>query len=128
MGRVFNFSAGPAMLPEEVLKTAAAEMLDYNGSGMSVMEMSHRSATFKGIIAPAKQSLVFEYVDAPGRIGAIGTLLGNEGVNITTMQIGTKPSEKTALVYMNVEGNVNDQLLEKLSSTLDFKNVWSFSL
>lgn len=44
------------------------------------------------------------------------------------MQIGTKPSEKTALVYMNVEGNVNDQLLEKLSSTLDFKNVWSFSL
>ena len=46
MGRVFNFSAGPAMLPKEVLKTAAAEMLDYNGSGMSVMEMSHRSATF----------------------------------------------------------------------------------
>ena len=83
---------------------------------------------YKIDIAPAKQSLVFEYVDAPGRIGAIGTLLGNEGVNITTMQIGTKPSEKTALVYMNVEGNVNDQLLEKLSSTLDFKNVWSFSL
>ena len=50
MGRVFNFSAGPAMLPEEVLKTAAAEMLDYNGSGMSVMEMSHRSKTYQGII------------------------------------------------------------------------------
>ena len=83
---------------------------------------------YKIDIAPAKQSLVFEYVDAPGRIGAIGTLLGNEGVNITTMQIGTKPSEKTALVYMNVEGNVNDQLLEKLSGALDFKNVWSFSL
>ena len=83
---------------------------------------------YKIDIAPAKQSLVFEYVDAPGRIGAIGTLLGNEGVNITTMQIGTKPSEKTALVYMNVEGNVDDQLLEKLSGTLDFKNVWSFSL
>ena len=57
MGRVFNFSAGPAMLPEEVLKTAAAEMLDYNGSGMSVMEMSHRSATFKGIIETAEQDI-----------------------------------------------------------------------
>ena len=83
---------------------------------------------YKIDIAPAKQSLVFEYVDAPGRIGAIGTVLGDEGVNITTMQIGTKPSEKTALVYMNVEGNVTDELLQKLSSTLDFKNVWSFNL
>lgn len=83
---------------------------------------------YKIDIAPAKQSLVFEYVDAPGRIGAIGTVLGDEGVNITTMQIGTKPSEKTALVYMNVEGKVDDQLLEKLSSALDFKNVWSFNL
>lgn len=43
MSRVYNFSAGPAVLPEEVLKEAAAEMLDYNGTGMSVMEMSHRS-------------------------------------------------------------------------------------
>ena len=43
MGRVYNFSAGPAVLPEEVLKEAAEEMLDYRGTGMSVMEMSHRS-------------------------------------------------------------------------------------
>ena len=43
MSRVYNFSAGPAVLPEEVLKEAADEMLDYQGSGMSVMEMSHRS-------------------------------------------------------------------------------------
>ena len=43
MSRVYNFSAGPAVLPEEVLKEAAAEMLDYKGTGMSVMEMSHRS-------------------------------------------------------------------------------------
>ena len=43
MSRVYNFSAGPAMLPVEVLKEAASEMLDYQGSGMSVMEMSHRS-------------------------------------------------------------------------------------
>ena len=43
MARVFNFSAGPSVLPEVVLKQAADEMLDYKGSGMSVMEMSHRS-------------------------------------------------------------------------------------
>ena len=42
MARVYNFSAGPAVLPEEVLSSAAAEMLDYQGTGMSVMEMSHR--------------------------------------------------------------------------------------
>ena len=43
MARVYNFSAGPAVLPEDVLKEAAAEMLDYSGSVMSVMEVSHRS-------------------------------------------------------------------------------------
>ena len=50
MSRVFNFSAGPSMLPEAVLKKAADEMLDYNGSGQSVMEMSHRSKTYQAII------------------------------------------------------------------------------
>ncbi len=54
MGRVYNFSAGPAMLPEEVLKTAQAELLDYNGTGMSVMEMSHRSKAFDDIIKKAE--------------------------------------------------------------------------
>ncbi len=47
MSRVYNFSAGPAVLPEEVLKEAADEMLDYKGSGMSVMEMSHRSKALR---------------------------------------------------------------------------------
>ena len=47
MKRVYNFSAGPAVLPEEVLKEAAEEMLDYQGTGMSVMEMSHRSKAFE---------------------------------------------------------------------------------
>ena len=57
MGRVYNFSAGPAVLPEEVLQEAADEMLDYKGTGMSVMEMSHRSAAFKGIIEEAEADL-----------------------------------------------------------------------
>ena len=57
MGRVYNFSAGPAVLPEEVLKEAADEMLDYHGTGMSVMEMSHRSAAYDKIIKDAEQDL-----------------------------------------------------------------------
>ena len=57
MGRVYNFSAGPAVLPEEVLRTAREEMLDYHGSGMSVMEMSHRSSVFQGILDEAEADL-----------------------------------------------------------------------
>ena len=57
MGRVYNFSAGPAVLPEKVLQEAAAEMLDYEGTGMSVMEMSHRSKAFEKIIQTAEQDL-----------------------------------------------------------------------
>lgn len=57
MTRVYNFSAGPAVLPEPVLKEAASEMLDYHGTGMSVMEMSHRSAAFQGIIDDAEADL-----------------------------------------------------------------------
>ena len=57
MARVYNFSAGPAVLPEEVLKEAADEMLDYKGTGMSVMEMSHRSAAFAEIIEEAEKDL-----------------------------------------------------------------------
>ena len=57
MSRVYNFSAGPAVLPEEVLKEAAAEMLDYQGTGMSVMEMSHRSKPYQKIIDEAEEDL-----------------------------------------------------------------------
>ena len=57
MARVYNFSAGPAVLPEEVLKEAAAEMLDYKGTGMSVMEMSHRSKAYQQIIDEAEADL-----------------------------------------------------------------------
>lgn len=57
MSRVYNFSAGPAVLPEEVLRTAAEEMLEYGNSGMSVMEMSHRSKDFTDIMDEAEQDL-----------------------------------------------------------------------
>lgn len=64
MARVYNFSAGPAVLPEEVLKEAAEEMLDYRGCGMSVMEMSHRSKMFEQIITEAEAD-IRELLDIP---------------------------------------------------------------
>ena len=57
MARVYNFSAGPAVLPEEVLREAAEEMMDYKGTGMSVMEMSHRSKAYDKIIKDAEQDI-----------------------------------------------------------------------
>lgn len=57
MARVYNFSAGPAVLPEQVLREAAEEMLDYRGTGMSVMEMSHRSKAYQNIIDQAEADL-----------------------------------------------------------------------
>ena len=64
MKRVYNFSAGPSILPEEVLTRAAAEMLDYQESGMSVMEMSHRSPVYEKIIAEA-EALLRQVMDIP---------------------------------------------------------------
>ena len=64
MNRVYNFSAGPAVLPEEVLREAADEMLDYKGTGMSVMEMSHRSKAYDTIIKEGEQDLR-ELMDIP---------------------------------------------------------------
>ncbi|MBQ5439371.1 MAG: 3-phosphoserine/phosphohydroxythreonine transaminase [Clostridia bacterium] len=64
MSRVYNFSAGPSMLPESVLKKAAEEMLDYQGCGQSVMEMSHRSKVFDAIIKDAEK-LVRELMNVP---------------------------------------------------------------
>ena len=57
MARAYNFSAGPAVLPEEVLQEAAAEMMDYRGTGMSVMEMSHRSRSYQEILDTAESDL-----------------------------------------------------------------------
>lgn len=64
MSRVYNFSAGPSMLPEKVLKTAAEEMLDYKGSGQSVMEMSHRSKEYQAIIDET-EALLREVMNIP---------------------------------------------------------------
>ena len=64
MSRVYNFSAGPSMMPESVLKKAASEMLDFEGSGQSVMEMSHRSKVFQSVIDKA-ETLLRELMNIP---------------------------------------------------------------
>lgn len=79
-------------------------------------------------IVPAAHALVFEYVDRPGRIGTIGTVLGEAGVNITTMQIGLKPGDEHAIVYMNVSEEVSDEVMGRLRSAMDLKNLWKISL
>lgn len=84
---------------------------------------------YKIDIAPGNQSLIFEYVDAPGRMGMIGTMLGEVDINITTMQIGTKPEDQCALVYMNVEGAIDDMVLSRLRAEIpELKNLWCVKL
>ena len=90
MSRVYNFSAGPAVLPESVLREAAAEMLDYRGTGMSVMEMSHRSKPYQAIIDEAKADL--------------RSLMGiPENYKVLFMQGGA--SQQFAMVPMNLMKN-----------------------
>ena len=90
MSRVYNFSAGPAVLPESVLQEAAAEMLDYRGTGMSVMEMSHRSKTYQAIIDQAEADL--------------RTLMGiPDNYKVLFMQGGA--SQQFAMVPMNLMRN-----------------------
>ena len=97
MSRVYNFSAGPAVLPESVLREAADEMLDYRGTGMSVMEMSHRSAAYQAIIDQAEADL--------------RTLMGiPDNYKVLFMQGGA--SQQFAMVPMNLMKNrVADYIL-----------------
>ena len=90
MARVYNFSAGPAVLPEAVLQEAANEMLDYRGHGMSVMEMSHRSSAYQQIIDTAEQDLR-DLMDIP------------DNYKVLFMQGGA--SQQFAMVPMNLMKN-----------------------
>lgn len=84
---------------------------------------------YKVDMVPGSRSLVFEYPDGPGRMGVIGTILGEEGINITTMQIGTKPEQNMALVFINVEGNVTARVLDRLRREVtNLQNLWLLEL
>ena len=116
MTRVFNFSAGPAALPESVLRQAAEEMLDWHGSGMSVMEMSHRGKEFIAIHAEA-EGLLRELLAIPANYkvlfmqgGAIGEnaivpmnmLRGRKSIDFVHTGEWSKKSIKEAKKYCNV--------------------------
>jgi D-3-phosphoglycerate dehydrogenase len=77
---------------------------------------------------PTGNSIVFEYVDRPGVIGKFGTILGDAGINITTMQVGINDKERNALVFMNVEGEVTQNILDQLNAEIDLINLWLIKL
>ena len=116
MGRTYNFSAGPASLPEAVLKQAAEEMTDYQSSGMSVMEMSHRSKIFVDIAAQAEADLrelmgvsddyhvLFLQGGATGQFAGIPMNLTQADDTIDFIETGawSKKAIKEAKKYCNV--------------------------
>ena len=94
--RVYNFSAGPAVLPEEVLKEAAEEMLDYKGTGMSVMEMSHRSKAFQQIIDDAEADLR-ELMNIPDNYKVL-FLQGGASTQFSAIPMNLKKNGKAAYI------------------------------
>ena len=96
MSRVYNFSAGPAVLPEEVLEEAASEMLDYQGTGMSVMEMSHRSPAFQQIIDDAEADLR-ELMNIPDNYKVL-FLQGGASTQFSAIPMNLKKNGKAAYI------------------------------
>ena len=100
MKRVYNFSAGPSMLPQDVLEKAAAEMLDYNGTGQSVMEMSHRSKAYKPIIEKT-EALVRELMGVPENYKVL-FLQGGASLQFAMVPLNLKKTGKAAYVDTGV--------------------------
>ena len=100
MNRVYNFSAGPSQLPEEVLREAADEMLDCNGTGQSVMEMSHRSKAYEPIIKEC-EALVRELMNIPANYKVL-FLQGGASMQFAMVPMNLKKKGKAAYVNTGV--------------------------
>lgn len=120
MSRVYNFSAGPAVLPEEVLKEAAAEMLDYRGCGMSVMEMSHRSKMFTDILDAAEADLR-ELMGIPDNYKV---LFIQGGGNVQFSMVPLNLSKNGVADYI-VTGNWANKALKEAQRFIDAKAIAS---
>ena len=132
MSRIYNFSAGPAMLPEEVLEEAAKDMLDYHGCGMSVMEMSHRSKVYQGIIDEAEADLR-KLIGIPDNYKVLflqgGATLGFAMIPMNFMVNGkadyintgvwTKKAIKDAMEADCKNGSIAEKHFEKFSPVFD---------
>lgn len=120
MARVYNFSAGPAVLPEEVLKEAAVEMLDYKGTGMSVMEMSHRSKAYQAIIDEAEQDLR-DLMNIPDNYKVL-FLQGGASQQFAAVPMNLKKNGKAAYI---VTGQWAKKAAQEAAKYLDAKVVAS---
>ena len=79
-------------------------------------------------LIPGKNLIVMQYVDGPGRMGKIGTVLGQAGVNVETMQIAVKEDSDVATVFMNVDRAVNGRVQTDLKNVVDAVNAWFIEL
>ncbi|MBQ9690690.1 MAG: 3-phosphoserine/phosphohydroxythreonine transaminase [Eggerthellaceae bacterium] len=118
MSRVFNFSAGPAILPESVLNKAASEMLDYQGCGMSVMEMSHRSKEFQDIIDRAEADLR-ELMDIPDNYKVL-FLQGGASLLFAMIPMNLKKNGKADYI---VSGSWSKKAWQEASGILDARKI-----
>ena len=116
--RVFNFSAGPSMLPLELLEKAASELCNYHGSGMSVMEMSHRSAVYEEIINGAEASLR-KLMNIPDNYKVL-FLQGGATAQFAAIAMNFMTKNKKA-DYI-VSGQFSGKLLKKRQNTVKLKS------
>lgn len=98
---------------------------------VSGLAQSPRIVSFMGYqcdITPGKHFLIMKYVDSPGRVGSIGTILGNANVNITTMQVSTIEDSDLVLVFMNIEADLSEEVINELKEATDLKDLWVMNL
>ncbi|MCR4832882.1 MAG: 3-phosphoserine/phosphohydroxythreonine transaminase [Butyrivibrio sp.] len=120
MSRVYNFSAGPAVLPEEVLKQAAAEMLDFNGTGMSINEMSHRSKAFDNVIETAEKD-IRDLMGIPDNYKVL-FLQGGASMQFSAVPLNLMQNKKAAYI---VTGQWAKKAQQEASKYLDAQIVAS---
>lgn len=98
---------------------------------ISGISQAPRIVSFMGYqcdIAPGEHFLIMKYVDSPGRVGSIGTILGDADVNITTMQTSTREDSDLVLVFMNIEADLSDEVIAKLKEATDLQELWLMNL
>jgi len=120
VSRVYNFSAGPAVLPEEVLKQAAAEMLDFNGTGMSINEMSHRSKAFDNVIETAEKD-IRDLMGIPDNYKVL-FLQGGASMQFSAVPLNLMQNKKAAYI---VTGQWAKKAQQEASKYLDAQIVAS---
>lgn len=98
---------------------------------VSGLSQTPRIVSFMGYqcdITPGDHVLIMKYVDSPGRVGSIGTILGNANVNITTMQVSNIADSDLVLVFMNIESDLSEEVIEQLKEVTDLQELWLLNL